>query len=125
MPQSSEAVANSSGVVDTMYSPRPARLMSEPTIRGTTVRKRIPITAAIAPPVSLYDYSVVAATRLPLGVVYARDDELVPADAVEAWIASCAQPPRVWVADGGGGHLFHGCLDVLREAVSDLVTSLR
>jgi hypothetical protein len=80
---------------------------------------------AIAPPVSLYDYSAVAATRLPLGVVYARDDELVPADAVEDWIASCSQPPRVWVADGGGGHLFHGCLDVLREAVSALVTSLR
>jgi alpha/beta superfamily hydrolase len=80
---------------------------------------------AIAPPVSLYDYRAVAATRLPLGVVYARDDELVPAGAVESWIGKCAQAPKVWVADGGGGHLFHGCLDVLREAVADLLTSLR
>jgi alpha/beta superfamily hydrolase len=86
---------------------------------------RVAASLAIAPPVNHYDYSAIAASGLPLGVIYARDDELVPPDEVEAWVAGCAQPPRVWVADGGGGHLFHGQLSVIRGAVSDLLVSLR
>lgn len=86
---------------------------------------RVVALLAIAPPVNNYDYAAIAATQLPLGVIYARDDELVPSDRVEAWISSCARPPLVRVADGGGGHLFHGCLPMLRAAVSDLLASLR
>lgn len=69
---------------------------------------------AIAPPVDHYDFSAVAATRTPLTVLYARDDEVAPAADVEAWLAACARPPRVLVTDGG--HMFHGRLQAVRDA---------
>jgi len=78
---------------------------------------------AIAPPVNHYDYAVLAAARRPLSVIYARDDELVPAAAVEAWLATCAGRPRI-VPVVGAGHLFHGKLGPLREGVGGFVDAL-
>lgn len=84
---------------------------------------RVGALLAIAPPVTHYDYAPIAGTHKPLGVVYARADELVPARAVEAWIARCARPPHV-VAVDGAGHLFHGRLDAIRAAVDAFVDGL-
>lgn len=85
---------------------------------------RVGALLAVAPPVNYYDYAAIGATERPLAVVYARQDELVPAEAVERWIASCAQPPRVTAVDAAG-HLFHGRLSALSGAVDDLLGSLR
>lgn len=93
---------------------------------GTTVGLEDPRVAAlmaIAPPVMKYDYSDLAATDKPLAVVYARDDELVPVDAVEAWLATCANPPRITPVVGAT-HLFHGKLGPIREAARSFVGSL-
>ncbi len=78
---------------------------------------------AVAPPVNHYDFSPIAATALPLAVIYARDDELVPAAQVEAFIASCARPPRVYRVDGCG-HLFHARLADIRRALDDALPFL-
>jgi alpha/beta superfamily hydrolase len=68
---------------------------------------------AVAPPVNHYTYPLVESARVPLAVIYAADDELVPAESVEAW--SEAAPQRVRVE--GATHLFHGHLRELREGV--------
>lgn len=78
---------------------------------------------AIAPPVTHYDYAALADLELPLTVVYAREDELVPAAAVEAWLATLVRPPRI-VPVAGAGHLFHGKLGPLREAAASFLASL-
>ncbi len=79
---------------------------------------RVGAVLVIAPPVNHYDYGDLAAeaTR-PLAVIYAHDDEVVPAAAVEAWLATCAGRPFS-VPVVGSGHLFHGKLGPLRDGVS-------
>ncbi|MHC5209151.1 MAG: alpha/beta hydrolase [Planctomycetota bacterium] len=79
---------------------------------------------AIAPPVNFYDFAVVAATDKPLTVVYARDDEVVPAERLSAFLSGCARQPQV-LATEGGGHMFHGRLGVVREAARAAVRSAR
>ncbi len=78
---------------------------------------------AIAPPVNHYDFSEIAARARRLTVVYSDADELVPAPQVEAFLATCAHPPRV-VRVQGSGHLFHGHLGDIRRAVAALLESL-
>lgn len=78
---------------------------------------------AIAPPVNHYDFGFVRAYERPLTVVYARDDELVPAAAVEAWLAGLVRPPRI-VPVAGASHLFHGKLAPLREATASFLAHL-
>lgn len=93
---------------------------------GTTVGladPRVTALTAIAPPVTKYDFSDLAATDKALAVVYARDDELVPVDAVESWLATCARPPRITPVVGAT-HLFHGKLAPIRAAVTSFVGSL-
>jgi hypothetical protein len=79
---------------------------------------------AIAPPVNHYDFASVAASRKPLTVLYARDDELVPAALLEAFLAGCALPPRVLAAEGGG-HMFHGQLAAVRDAARSALAATR
>jgi uncharacterized protein len=78
---------------------------------------------AIAPPVNHYDFTRIAATDKPLFVIYARDDELVPAAEVEDFLARCRRPPRAFRVDGSG-HLFHGRLAEIRGAVGEVLASL-
>jgi alpha/beta superfamily hydrolase len=73
---------------------------------------------AVAPPVNHYDFSSVAATDKPLTVLYARDDELVPAAELETFLAGCIRPPRA-LAVRGGGHMFHDQLAAVREAARE------
>lgn len=77
---------------------------------------RVGALLAIAPPVNVYDFAAIARTDKPLAVIYAPGDELVPGALVERWLAGCARPPRV-TAVGGTGHLFHGRVHAVREAV--------
>ncbi len=92
-------------------------------LRAALDDERVSALLAIAPPVNHYDFEAVGRTSRPLAVVYSKDDELVPADAVEAWLAACATPPRVSLVDGGG-HLFHGRLGPIREAVGSFLDAL-
>lgn len=85
--------------------------------------ERVTALLAVAPPVQSYDYGTVSRTDKPLGVIYARDDELVPAEHVERWIDGCVRPPAVFPIDGAG-HLFHGRLRPLSEAVGSYVAGL-
>jgi len=84
---------------------------------------RVGALLAIAPPVNYYDFSAIAARASRLTVVYADADELVPAARVEAFIAACARPPRVFRV-AGSGHLFHGHLGDIRRAVAEQLQSL-
>jgi len=84
---------------------------------------RVGALLAIAPPVNFYDYGAIARSGKPLCVIYAPGDELVPAALVERWIAGCAHPPRV-VAVSGTGHLFHGRVHAVREAVGAWLAGL-
>lgn len=79
---------------------------------------------AVAPPVNHYDFSSVAATDKPLTVLYALDDELVPSAEVKAFIADCTLPPHTQVVQGGG-HMFHGQLTAVRDAVRDALRAAR
>ena len=78
--------------------------------------ERVMALLAIAPPVNHYDFSPIATTSKPVGVVYAPDDELVPVAAVRTWLDGFAREPVTWEV-GGGGHLFHARLDGIRAAV--------
>jgi len=84
---------------------------------------RVTALLAIAPPVAHYDYGPIAATSKPLGVVYAEQDELVPADRVRRFVEACARPPRVFAVEGSG-HLFHGRLEPIRRAVDAFLDEL-
>lgn len=85
--------------------------------------ERVTARLAVAPPVSFYDYAAVAADPTPLTLVYALEDELIPARAIEAWVAQCATPPRV-VPVPGAGHLFHARLGPVRDAVTRMAARL-
>ncbi|RKY20674.1 MAG: alpha/beta hydrolase [Planctomycetota bacterium] len=85
--------------------------------------RRVEGLLAVAPPVNYYDYTAVARSSLPLAVVYALEDELVPADQVQAWLASCARSPRITPVSGCG-HLFHGRLGLVRGAAAGLAAAL-
>ncbi|HZM00099.1 MAG TPA: alpha/beta hydrolase [Planctomycetota bacterium] len=84
---------------------------------------RVGALIAVAPPVDRYDYRAIAATTRPLLVVYARDDELVPAALVERFIAGCARPPTA-LALPTGGHMLHGQIAALRGAVGNWLAGL-
>ncbi len=92
-------------------------------LRAALDDPRVGARMAIAPPVGFYDYAVIAADPRPLAVVYAEADELVPPDDVRRWVETCAEPPLV-TAIAKAGHLFHGRLAPLREAVHGFVNRL-
>jgi len=77
----------------------------------------------VAPPVNHYDFSRIAADARPLAVIYAAADELVPADLVERWIATCRPAPSVAVVHGTG-HMFHGKVHELRDAATAWLAAL-
>ena len=78
-------------------------------LRAAAADPRVCARLAVAPPVNHYDFAAVAADPTPLAVIYAEDDELVPADAVRAWLAGRSPPPRAFPV-AGAGHLFHAHL---------------
>ncbi|PCH59696.1 MAG: alpha/beta hydrolase [Gammaproteobacteria bacterium] len=74
---------------------------------------------AVAPAVSLYDFSFLDNERRPLTVVHGTDDEIVPYDQVKTWVNT---PPvaRLHTIDGAG-HFFPGHMnEMLGALLSDL-----
>ena len=72
---------------------------------------------AVAPPVNFYDFSAAVETTKPLSVIYALEDELVSAQAVQDWLATVDRPHLVTPVPGAG-HLFHGRLEAIRVGVA-------
>jgi hypothetical protein len=71
----------------------------------------------IAPPVGRIITEPVARPRCPWLIVQGDRDELVEADAVQAWAASYEPVPRLLVI-GGAEHFFHGKLLELRAGIA-------
>jgi alpha/beta superfamily hydrolase len=84
---------------------------------------RVGARLAVAPPVNHYDFSRIAADGRPLAVIYAPGDELVPAELVERWIATCRPAPMV-AAVHGTGHMFHGQVHSVRDAAARFLAAL-
>jgi alpha/beta superfamily hydrolase len=84
---------------------------------------RVGARLAVAPPVNFSDFARIAADGRPLAVIYSAADELVPADLVERWIATCRPPPAVTVLRGTG-HMFHGQVHAVRDAAAEFVATL-
>lgn len=83
-------------------------------IRAAAQDERVAGLLAVAPPVSVYDYRAALESTRPLSVIYALDDELVSARALQQWLGTVDRPHLVTpVADAG--HLFHGRLAAIRE----------
>ena len=72
---------------------------------------------AVAPPVNFYDFSAAIETTKPLSVIYALEDELVPAQEVQDWLATVDRPHLVTPVPGAG-HLFHRRLAAIRAGVT-------
>jgi alpha/beta superfamily hydrolase len=71
---------------------------------------------AVAPAVSRVDLSGVNALSAPWLVVMGDADELVSPEEVQQWAARQSHPPQFALLPGVG-HLFHGKLQELRNAV--------
>jgi alpha/beta superfamily hydrolase len=78
---------------------------------------------AVAPPVNFYDYSAIATAAEPLSVIYGLQDELVPAQDVQAWLGTLKRP-HLATAVEQAGHLFHARLAALRDGVRATLRSL-
>jgi uncharacterized protein len=76
----------------------------------------------IAPAISLFDVSGLAAPRCPWLVVQGDADDVVDPRAVIDWVNSLDPKPRLVVLPGVG-HFFHGRLRDLRDAVIDAIRS--
>ncbi len=86
---------------------------------------RVGALLAVAPPVNYYSYPETGDFGVPLAVVWAEDDELVPARRVSAW---ATDGPGVDVAlhpIAGATHLFHARLGPLRAAVDAFLDHVR
>jgi len=70
----------------------------------------------VAPPIERLPEDFVAPT-CPWVLVHGTADDVVPAKPVLAWCATLAAPPRVVLVEGGG-HLFHGRLPAVTDAVT-------
>jgi len=75
---------------------------------------------AVAPPVNFYDFSAALESAKPLSVIYALEDELVSAQAVQDWLATVDRPHLVTPVPGAG-HLFHRRLQAIRSGVAATV----
>ena len=71
----------------------------------------------VAPPIQRFDMTDMATPGCPWLVIQGDRDELVDANAVEAWAASMSPAPEL-VRFADTDHFFHGRLTLLRQAVS-------
>jgi len=71
---------------------------------------------SIAPPVNLYDFTVMDNSQITWLVIQGDADEVVPAERVRQWLAATpAVDHSVWMA--GASHFFHGRLPELSAAI--------
>jgi alpha/beta superfamily hydrolase len=74
----------------------------------------------VAPAVNLYDFSALAPPPCPWLLIQGEADEVVPVEAVRAWLSAIAPRPQTLFLPGAG-HFFHGRLNDLKAAVRDFV----
>jgi alpha/beta superfamily hydrolase len=77
---------------------------------------------AVAPALELFDAFGMAAPRCPWLVVQGDADEVVDPATIINWVNGLDAKPRLVVLPGAG-HLFHGRLRELRDAVVDAIRS--
>jgi uncharacterized protein len=87
-------------------------------------RRRAAYLVTVAPPVGRFefDFSALGRPGCPWLVVQGDADDLVDPATVLAWVGSLDPQPRLRVMPGAG-HLFHGHLVPLREAVQEALRS--
>ena len=86
--------------------------------------ERVGAFLAVAPPVHHYDYPETGDFGVPLGVIYAAEDELVPPRRIEDWASRCPGVDVQRHCIEGATHLFHGCLGPLRHAAGEFMDHL-
>ena len=74
---------------------------------------------SIAPPVGRWDFAHVPVPAMPWLVIQGDEDELVDANAVQAWVDSSGAPDATLRRLPGASHFFHGKLLDLRGIVQD------
>jgi len=70
----------------------------------------------VAPPVDMYDFSVIAEVSVPWMVIQGGEDEVVSATAVADWVAQRQPAPQFQRLDSAG-HFFHGQLNDLKTCL--------
>ncbi len=70
----------------------------------------------VAPPVDMYDFSVIDEVSVPWMVIQGGEDEVVSATAVANWVAQRQPAPPLQRLDSAG-HFFHGQLNGLKECL--------
>ncbi len=84
-------------------------------LKAVAEDERVERLFAIAPAVSLYDFSFLDHERRPLTIVHGTDDEIVPYDQVSRWAIS--HPAAVLHAIDGAGHFFVKHMDEMLAAL--------
>ena len=74
----------------------------------------------VAPAVHLYDFGVLELPTCPWLLIQGEADEVVPVEAVRAWLAGLRVPPQVLFVPGVG-HFFHQRLNDLSVALRAFV----
>lgn len=70
----------------------------------------------VAPPVSMFDFSLTGQVELPSIVIQGGKDEVIDPLAVSHWVHSQPRKPRYyWLSDAD--HFFHGRLNRIRDLV--------
>lgn len=70
----------------------------------------------IAPPITMYDFSVVGPVTIPWMVFQGGKDDLVPAQDVSVWVHKQPNPPQYeWIGDAD--HFFHRRLNRIRDSI--------
>jgi len=70
----------------------------------------------VAPPVDMYDFSVIPEVSVPWMVIQGGGDEVVSAAAVAGWVAQRQPAPQLKMLDSAG-HFFHGQLKGLKSCL--------
>ncbi|HBC57052.1 MAG TPA: alpha/beta hydrolase [Gammaproteobacteria bacterium] len=76
---------------------------------------RVDALCLVAPPIGRMSFSSSASLELPLTVIAAEDDELIPTDRIRHWSTEAADIQRFTVIQGAS-HFFHGKLRQLSDA---------
>jgi len=75
----------------------------------------------VAPAVHLYDFSTLVLPSCPWLLIQGEADEVVPIEALRAWLSGVAPKPQaLFLPDVG--HFFHGRLSDLKSALRDFVS---
>lgn len=86
----------------------------------TAQRANVAGLITVAPAVNLYDFSTLSIPSCPWLLIQGEADEVVPVEAVRAWLSGIAPRPQTLFLPGAS-HFFHGRLNDLKAALHDFV----